>query len=257
MAGEERTYRRWIEGDLRTFQVRIGESDLLISAERPLPELAERALRLARADLEGYLARDPEFERTLVPREALDGAPSIVLQMVEAARVCGVGPMAAVAGAVAQAVGDALLAAPGRGLREARDSTSPLPGSRQVIVENGGDIFLYTARPRVAAIYAGASPLSGKLGLKVSRINQTLGLCTSSGTVGPSLSFGKADAAIVLAESAPLADAAATALGNQVKTAADIEPALEVVSKIPGIYGLAAIIGEHVGAWGEMEFLPL
>jgi ApbE superfamily uncharacterized protein (UPF0280 family) len=226
MAGEERTYRRWIEGDLRTFQVRIGESDLLISAERPLPELAERALRLARADLEGYLARDPDFERTLVPREAMD--------------VCGVGPMAAVAGAVAQVVGEALLA-----------------DSQQVIVENGGDIFLYTTRPRTAAIYAGPSPLSGKLGLKVNRVNQPLGLCTSSGTVGPSLSFGKADAAIVLAESAPLADAAATALGNQVKTAADIEPALEVVSKMPGIYGLAAIIGEHVGAWGEMEFLRL
>ena len=255
MAGEERTYRRWIggdpstglgspraesRGDLRTFQVRIGESDLLISAERLLPELAERALRLARADLEGYLARDPDFERTLVPREAMDGAPSIVLQMVEAARVCGVGPMAAVAGAVAQVVGEALLA-----------------DSQQVIVENGGDIFLYTTRPRTAAIYAGPSPLSGKLGLKVNLVNQPLGLCTSSGTVGPSLSFGKADAAIVLAESAPLADAVATALGNQVKTAVDIELALEVVSKIPGIYGLAAIIGEHVGAWGEMEFLPL
>ena len=280
MAGEERTYRRWIEsdpstglgspraksrGDLRTFEVRIGESDLLISAERPLPELAERALRLVRADLEAYLARDSEFERTLVPREALDGAPPIVRQMAEAARVCGVGPMAAVAGAVAQAVGEALLAAPGRGLRlpraqswgEARDSASSLPGSKQVIVENGGDIFLYTVRPRVAAVYAGASPLSGKLGLKVSRLNQPLGLCTSSGTVGPSLSFGKADAAIVLAESAALADAAATALGNRVKTAHDVEPALAAVSQIPGIYGLAAIIGEHLGAWGEMEFVRL
>jgi len=237
---EERTYRRWIESDLRAFQVRIGESDLLISAERPLPELAERALRLARADLEAYLARDPEFERTLVPREALDGAPSIVRQMVEAARVCGVGPMAAVAGAVAQAVGQALLA-----------------DSKQVIVENGGDIFLYTTRPRTAAIYAGASPLSGKLALKVSRLNQPLGLCTSSATVGPSLSFGKADAAIVLAESGALADAAATALGNQVKAAADIEPALESAGAIPGVLGAAAIIGDHLGAWGEMEFVRL
>ena len=240
MAGEERTYRRWIESDLRAFQVRIGESDLLMSAERPLPKLAERALRLARADLEAYLARDPEFERTLVPREALDGAPSIVLHMLGAARVCGVGPMAAVAGAMAQAVGEALLA-----------------DSKQVIVENGGDIFLYTARPRTAAIYAGASPLSGKLGLKLSRLNQPLGLCTSSATVGPSLSFGKADAAIVLAESAPLADAAATALGNRVNTTSDVEAALEVVSRIHGIYGAAAIIGEHLGAWGEMEFVRL
>jgi len=237
---EERTYRRWVESDLRTFGVHIAQSDLLISAERPLPELAERALRLARARLQAYLLRDPEFEKALRPRDALDGAPHIVLAMADAARACGVGPMAAVAGAVADSVGEALLAE-----------------SRQVIVENGGDVFLHTARPRVAAVYAGESPLSGKLGLRVSRLDQRLGLCTSSGTVGPSLSFGKADAAIVLAGSAALADAAATALGNRVKTAADIEPALEAVRQIPGIYGLAAIIGEHLGAWGEMEFVRL
>jgi len=240
MAHEDRTYRRWIESDLRAFEVRIGESDLLISSERPVPELAERAVRLARGDLKAYLARDPGFETTLRPRYALAGAPAIVLRMIEAARACDVGPMAAVAGAVAQVVGEALLAE-----------------SRQVIVENGGDIFLYTARPRTAAIYAGASPLSGTLGIKVGRLNQPLGLCTSSGTVGPSLSFGKADAAIVLAQSAALADAAATALGNRVTTAADIEPALEAVSQISGIYGLAAIIGESLGAWGEMELVRL
>ncbi|MFB3880655.1 MAG: UPF0280 family protein [Armatimonadota bacterium] len=240
MAGEERTYRRWIDSDLLTFQVRIAESDLLISAERPLPRTAERALRSIRADLEAYIVRDPEFERTLLPRDALDGAPPIALQMIAAARACNVGPMAAVAGAVAQAVGQALLAE-----------------TNQVIVENGGDIFLHTARPRTAAIYAGASPLSGKLGLKVKRLNQPLGLCTSSGTVGPSLSFGKADAAIVLAESGPLADAAATALGNRLTSPADIEPALEAVSQIPGLYGLAAIIGHHLAAWGEIELVPL
>ena len=240
MAHEDRTYRRWIESDLRAFEVRIGESDLLISSERPVPELAERAVRLARGDLKAYLARDPGFENRLRPCDALAGAPAIVLRMIEAARACDVGPMAAVAGAVAQVVGEALLAE-----------------SRQVIVENGGDIFLYTARPRTAAIYAGASPLSGTLGIKVGRLNQPLGLCTSSGTVGPSLSFGKADAAIVLAESAALADAAATARGHRVKTAADIEPALEAVSQIPGVYGLAAIIGDHLGAWGEMELVRL
>ena len=239
MDNADRTYRRWIETDLRTFEVRIGESDLLISVERtgtgcaavqrcPSPcGSAERALRLARAELEAYIARDPEFERTLRPRDALAGTPAIARRMIEAARGCDVGPMAAVAGAVAQVVGEALLAE-----------------SRQVIVENGGDIFLYTARPRTAAIYAGGSPLSGTVGIKVGRLNEPLGLCTSSGTVGPSLSFGKADAA-------------ATALGNRVKTAADIEPALEAVSQTPGIYGLAAIIGDHLGAWGEMELVRL
>jgi len=236
----ERTYRRWLRSDLCTFEVRVAESDLLISAERPLPELAARALRAARADLERYIERDPEFVSTLKPREALAGAPDIVVRMVSAARVCEVGPMAAVAGAVAEVVGEELLKKTG-----------------QVIVENGGDIFLYTTRPRVAAIYAGNSPLTGRVGVRISLANQPLGLCTSSGTVGPSLSFGKADAAIVLSRSAGLADAAATALGNRIQTAADIEQELKFLRAIDGILGGAVVIGEHLGAWGELELVPV
>jgi ApbE superfamily uncharacterized protein (UPF0280 family) len=240
MPEEERTYRRWIESDLRTFEVRFEESDLLISAERPLPELAERALRAARADLESHLARHPEFEKVLKPRDAPPDAPEIVLRMADAARPCGVGPMAAVAGAVAQLVGEALLAE-----------------TRQVVVENGGDIFLRTSRPRVAAIYAGQSPLSGRIGVRVNRVDRPLGLCTSSGTVGHSLSLGRADAAIVLAESAALADAAATALGNRVNSARDIEAGLEFVRAIDGVLGAAAVVGEGLGAWGELELVRL
>jgi len=240
MAGEERTYRRWIDSDLRTFEVCAGESDLSISAERPLREAAERALRVVRSELKGYLARDPEFERALEPREGKEEAPEIVGQMVEAARVCGVGPMAAVAGAVAEVVGRALLAE-----------------SEQVIVENGGDIFLLTKAPRIVAIYAGQSPLSGSVGVRVSRVGQPLGVCTSSGTVGHSLSFGRADAAVVLAESAALADAAATAMGNRVRGAEDIEPVLVWLRGIEGMLGGAVVVGERLGVWGEVELVEV
>ncbi len=240
MRQEERIYRHWVESDLTTFEVCVGESDLLISAVRPLPAPAERALLFIRSELENYLVRDPPFERTLRPYEPLPDAPPIAHVMAAAARACGVGPMAAVAGAVAQAVGEALLAE-----------------TEQVIVENGGDIFLRTTRPRIAAVYAGKSPLTGKLGLKINRLNQPLGLCTSSGTVGHSLSFGRADAAIVLGESAALADAAATALGNRVKEPGNITPALEFLQQIPGIIGGAVIIGENIGGWGEVEFVGL
>jgi hypothetical protein len=240
MSYVERTYRRWPDSELRSFQVRIGESDLLISAERLLPDLAERALRAVREDLEEYLARDPQFARALRPHDLLFDAPAIVREMAEAARACRVGPMAAVAGAVAQHVGQALLA-----------ETS------QVIVENGGDTFLYTTRPRVAAIFAGRSPLTGRVGIQLNRLNQPLGLCTSSGTVGPSLSFGRADAAVVLAASAAVADAAATALGNQVRSRDDVAAALGSVSQIPGILGAAVVIGDHLGAWGEIELVPV
>jgi len=236
MRDEPRTYRRWLKNELSQFRVRIDESDLMISAERPLRELAERALLSVRADLESYLRQDPGFASALRPYDPQPDAPEVVREMAEAARLCGVGPMAAVAGAVAQYVGRTLLAE-----------------TKQVIVENGGDIFMHSLEPRTAAIYAGSSPLSGKLGLCISLVDHDLGLCTSSGTVGPSLSFGKADAAIVLATSGALADAAASALGNRVQTADDVQPALEYLRTIEGVLGGAAIIGEHLGAWGDLE----
>jgi ApbE superfamily uncharacterized protein (UPF0280 family) len=238
MASEERSYRRWLQSDLRSFRVTVGESDLMVSAERPLPRVGERALRAVRRELERYLERDPEFGGALRPHEPLADAPAIACEMAEAGRACGVGPMAAVAGAIAQRVGEALL-----------------DESREVIVENGGDVFLHIARPRVSAIFAGSSPLSGRVGVRVARVDEEVGLCTSSGTVGPSLSFGRADAAIVLARSAALADAAATALGNRVQDAGDIERSLEDMKGVAGILGLAVIAGEHLGAWGEVELV--
>lgn len=240
MPYQERAYRRWIITDLHTFRVSVGESDLMISAERLLPEPAERALRTVRRELEKYLTKDPEFEKALKPHRARAGAPQIALQMAAAAETCGVGPMAAVAGAVAEAVGRALL-----------------KESKQVIVENGGDVFLCSAEPRVAGIYAGSSPLSGKLGVRITRTDRPLGLCTSSGTVGHSLSFGRADAALVLAEAAALADAAATALGNKIQTADDIEAGLAWLRGIDTVLGGAVVVGSRVGAWGEIELVRM
>jgi len=240
MPHEERTYRRWPNSELCSFEVRVEESDLCISADRMLSHLAETALRSIRRTLEEYIQRDPAFATALEPRDPSHDAPDVVRQMAAAARSYGVGPMAAVAGAVAQYVGQTLLSE-----------------TRQVIVENGGDIFLRSSRPRVSAIFAGASPLSGQLGIRISRLDQDIGLCTSSGTVGPSLSFGHADAAIVLATSAILADAAATALGNRVRKPEDIAPALETLRGTEGILGAAAIVGDQLGAWGEIEFVPI
>jgi ApbE superfamily uncharacterized protein (UPF0280 family) len=148
--------------------------------------------------------------------------------------------MAAVAGACAAAVGRKLLAY-----------------SPEVIVENGGDIFLKTAGPATVALYAGNSPLSMKVGLRIPAEATPLGVCTSSGTVGHSLSFGRADAACVLAGDTALADAAATALGNRVKGPDDIPAALQWLSGIQDIMGGVIIAGEKLGAWGEVELRPL
>lgn len=236
----DQPYRRWVQTDLQTFRVLVDESDILVSAERPLQNLAERALRSVRADLHTYIARDPVFQTTLVPHDVPPDAPPIVRDMAAAARVCGVGPMAAVAGAVAEYVGRTLLTE-----------------SSQVIVENGGDIFIATARPRTAAVYAGNSPLSGTIGIRTTRSDRSFGLCTSSGTVGPSLSFGHADAAVILAESAILADAAASFLGNRIHSPADIESALQSLGTLTGVWGGVVVIGEHLGGWGDIELVQI
>jgi ApbE superfamily uncharacterized protein (UPF0280 family) len=156
--------------------------------------------------------------------------------MMEAGQKAGVGPMAAVAGAVAEYVGRELL------------DFSP-----EIIVENGGDIFLSIDRPRTVGIYAGGSPLTGKLGLEISPRDTPLGVCTSSGTVGHSLSFGKADAVVVLAASVSLADAAATAVGNRVINPDDVQSAIDFAGRIEGLKGLVIIIGKNVGAWGDVK----
>ena len=147
--------------------------------------------------------------------------------------------MAAVAGTFAEFVGRDLL-----------------KFSSEVIVENGGDIFLKTAKSRLVGVYAGEdSPMTGKIALKIEPFDTPLGVCTSSGTVGHSLSFGKSDAVVVLSPSTALADASATAIGNIVQTEADIEKALEYARGVAGLIGVAVIINDKMGAWGKINLI--
>ncbi len=237
MAYEERTYRNQMQaGGLVPFQVVIKETDLWISAERNLRDTARRAVRVCRQTLEDYGRRRPEFLTSLAPVPAALDAPPLVRTMIDAAQAAGVGPMAAVAGAVAEAVGRVLL------------ETSP-----QVIVENGGDIFLASREERVVSIYAGDSPFSHKLAIRVRASQTPIGLCTSSGTVGHSLSLGRSNAVSVLSPSTALADAAATAAGNLIQDAGDIQRSLDFLAALSGITGALVILGDKMGAWGDME----
>ncbi len=238
---EPRFYRDWVKSpELKTYTVVLKESDLHVSTTTDLSAQAERFLLKYRGALEVYLKHYPYYGASLAPVEVEAEAPAIVKEMARAGKAAGVGPMAAVAGAIAQMVGEEL------------SELSP-----EVIIENGGDIYLRSLRPRTVAIYAGNSPLSGKLGLEVTPEDTPLGICTSSGTVGPSLSFGKADAAVAVAPSAILADAAATAIGNAVKTAADIPQGLKVAQQIPGLTGALVIIGDKIGVWGKLKLKEL
>jgi uncharacterized protein len=234
---QARTYRHWIESkDLAAFTVTVRETDLYIRAASNLQRKARRLVLKYRAQLESYIAQHPDFQPSLKPLPIPPECPRIVKEMLEAGEKAGVGPMAAVAGAIAECVGRELL------------EFSP-----EVIVENGGDIFLKVNSPKIIGIYAGDSPLSGKIGLEIEPEATPLSVCTSSGTVGHSLSFGKADAVIAIAPSAALADAAATAICNLVKKPADINAAIEAGRSISGLTGIVIVIGGEVGAWGSVK----
>jgi ApbE superfamily uncharacterized protein (UPF0280 family) len=234
---QPRVYRRWVEGkDLTAFNVTVKETDLFIRAKSNLQQKAQRLVLKYRQQLEQYIEKNPEFQASLKPLPVSTNAPHIVLDMLEAGQKANVGPMAGVAGAIAEYVGKELL------------EFSP-----EIIVENGGDIFLKINKKRVVGIYAGNSPLTGKLGLEINPKDTPLGVCTSSGTVGHSLSFGKADAVVTVASSTTLADAAATTICNQVKSPNDISSAIELGLGIAGLRGIIIIIGGAIGVWGDVK----
>lgn len=238
---EERTYRDLVKtDDLVKFEVIVKETDLLIRAEKDLSREAREAVLKYRHQLETYISLHPEFQRSLVPIEDDVFAPEIVREMIRVSRLARVGPMAAVAGAVAEFV-----------------SKDLLRSSKDVIVENGGDIYLAASRERTVGIYAGDSPFSLKLGITVEAEETPMGICTSSGTVGPSLSFGKADAVCILSKSAALADAVATAVGNVVQEKKDIERGLERGREIEGVLGILIIVGDKIGVRGDVKLTRL
>lgn len=237
---QERTYRRLVRGTLKPMQVTVQETDLSVYADGVGPELIKDAVIEQRGYIEGYVQHYPVFRESLQPWPEDPMAPSIVQEMIRAGRCTGVGPMAAVAGAVAERVGRTIL-----------DHTD------QVIVENGGDIFLSVRSETVIGLYAGASPLSLKFGVKIDPGSTPLSICTSSGTVGHSRSFGNADAVCILSPRCALADAAATAIANHVKAAKDITAAVKRAQSIPGVLGALIIIGDKMGMWGQIELTPM
>jgi hypothetical protein len=237
----KRTYRECIcRTGLVSFNVTVRETDLQIWATRHLETVATRAVLQHREYIESHIRLYPEFLTTLVPIYHQGPAPRIIANMLEASIQAQVGPMAAVAGAMAEQVGRVLL-----------------KHSNDVIVENGGDIFLNIAQPATIAIFAGKSPLSMKLGLQFKENSGPFAVCTSSGTIGHSLSQGNADAVCTISSSCALADAAATAIGNRVQRTSDIQNAITYGKTIQGLSGIIVIIQDKIGLWGNITVVPL
>jgi ApbE superfamily uncharacterized protein (UPF0280 family) len=241
MPYEKRTYREYsTTPGLVSFTVAVQQTDLFISAPEDLSVEAKKASQDARRIIESYIKSHSEFLSALKPLSFDDQAHELIQKMLKASSASGVGPMAAVAGAVAEFVG-----------------TELLKHCDEVIVENGGDIFFKISREITVGIFAGESPLSERVGMKVIPGPNPFGICSSSGKIGHSLSFGKADVVTVKSPSTPRADAAATAIGNLIKDPSDIQKGIKTAQQISDITGIIIIKGKHLGVWGEIEIVSL
>ena len=230
-------YRKLVKPKgLISARIRVKQTDLLVSGTCDLTQKAIILVTRYREQIEGYIAAHPFFIRSFVPVEPDNKAPKIVNTMIDAAARADVGPMASVAGAIAEHVGLGLM-----------------PFSREVIVENGGDIFLFTSHRREMLLLAESSLFKG-LRIALSPSPDPIGICTSSGILGHSFSFGRADAVMVVATSAAVADAAATSIGNLVKRSSDLEAAIERAKEI-GVDGVVILVDDKMGAWGNVEIL--
>ncbi len=189
--------------------------------------------------LDDYIQRDTEFRDALGPMALRPGAPEVAQRMARAARLVDVGPMAAVAGAMAQCTAEAALQA----------------GAAEAIVENGGDIYLQATEPVTIALDAGTARLANRLAFSLRPEDTPLAICSSSGKMGHSMSLGQCDLAVAVAKDAALADAAATQAANLVRTVGEVNEALQQIAAIEGIDGVVIVKDDHVGLAGRLPKL--
>jgi len=205
-------------------------------------DVAKEEIFASRLIIENYISAHPFFKATLEAFDVDENAPPLIQRMIRAANTFDIGPMSAVAGTIAEAA-----------VIKMKDA-----GAVFALVDNGGDMAIYNAgvEPTVVGIYAGNSSVQN-IGFLIEPANDILGICTSSGTVGPSVSFGIADAAIIFSKNVSLSDAAATALGNALKEAGaeNVKKALLVVSDVDGIDGAVLIQGSDIGFIGKVPQL--
>lgn len=217
----------------------MGQTAATVLCEERFYQKAAEGMAAARQILEAHLLQDPLFALTLEPHEVHPSAEAMPSDMAAAARRAGVGPMAAVAGAVAQA-----------GVMAVQEA-----GGTYCVIDNGGDLCLLLDREQLVGLYCGDERFS-RLAFRCLPRGR-FSMCTSSGSVGPSISFGVADAAVVVAQDACLADACATRLGNEVADteAATLRRAVEIVAAIEGVEGCMVIAGGKMAFKGELPEL--
>ncbi len=222
--------------NLERFELNYRNSRMVVLSDKNLRNEAQKELEKNYLLLEDYIRKEPFFMLSYEPFRVGADAPKIAMAMSNAAEKANVGPMASVAGAFSEIVMNSLLNR----------------GARNAIVDNGGDISLTTTNEICVGIYAGSSPFSGKIALRIKPELTPLGICTSSGSVGHSVSLGNSDAVVVVAKSTPLADAAATSIGNVVKGKNAIMKGIKGAKRIKHISGVIIIKGKEIGVYGKL-----
>ena len=221
------------------FGLSYRESILTVVCDDGLRDAAFDAMMEARYSVESKISEDPFFGITYDPYPASSGDDELVRRMCDASAVAGVGPMAGVAGAVAVHIAERLVEM----------------GSSYAVVENGGDIAFYSPEPRLVGIFAD-HPVFRDLAFSVSS-DRIVGICSSSRTVGPSVSFGTSSISTVFSDDVILADCCATALGNLVRDEASIQGAVEDIGSRAGVRGCMACCGDKVAMFGDIpEMVP-
>lgn len=220
----------FINFDYKSAQYRIGKDCF---------EKASQAIISLRTDLEDYLAHNPPFLDSLVPVTPTLNPPEIALRMHRASELTGIGPMASVAGVLAQMACE----------------RAALKGCQEVVVENGGDLFVNLKEPLTIGIYAGERVLKGKLAFRLNGEDMPLAICSSSSFMGHSLSFGQCDLATVTSKNGALADSAATLAGNLVKSEDDLESTVNIILSIPGVEGVFLVKNDKIGLGGKLPQL--
>jgi len=231
-----REYRDNYNSDLYNYSIAIDESDIFIRSDKMLATKAYCYTKKYRDEIIRYIRTYPRFGKTHSPYTFDVEPEGIIMAMIRASSAANVGPMASVAGAIAEHVGREML-----------------NDCEEVILENGGDIFLRTIKERTVGAFAGSSTFSNRVFFRIDPKMTPLGICTSSGTVGHSFSYGNADAVTVISPSATQADAWATSICNMIKAPSDIEGALERIKGMQGISGVVALMGDEIGIWGDLR----
>ena len=221
-----------------TSRIEIQETAATIASERRFIAGAVDAMKMARRDIERQIRKDRFFLTTLEPYDSGSCTSEITARMCAATKRAGVGPMASVAGAIAQAGLDAMVS----------------NGCRHAWVDNGGDIALVLESPLTLEIFT--TPGSSKaFAFNLRTTGRAMGICSSSGKLGHSISFGDSDIAVAIADDAVLADAFATALGNEVKDRASLGKCFDILRNTKSVKGGLAMMDGTVAMYGEVPEL--